>query len=68
MKCRAELSKSGSQDVCSRGSVTPLDTVNKTASVGAPIVAWQLKKLTRIHEGVGLIPSLTQWVKDLALP
>ena len=25
-----------------------------------------IKNLTRIHEHVGLIPGLTQWVKDLA--
>ena len=24
--------------------------------------------LTNIHENVGLIPGLSQWVKDLALP
>ena len=33
-----------------------------------PIVAQQVKNWTGIHEDVGLIPGLTQWVKDRALP
>lgn len=28
----------------------------------------RVKNLTTIHEDVGLIPSLTHWVKDLVLP
>ena len=27
-----------------------------------------LTNLTRNHEGVGLIPGLAQWIKDLVLP
>ena len=33
---------------------------------GVPFVAQRLMNLTRFHEDVGLIPGLTQWVKDLA--
>ena len=35
---------------------------------GVPSVAQRLKNPTRIPEDSGLIPGLTQWVKDLALP
>ena len=35
----------------------------KKKSSGVPSVALRLMDLTRIHEDVGLIPGLTQWVK-----
>ena len=34
---------------------------------GVPIMVQQLKNPTSIHENVGSLPGLTQWVKDLAL-
>ena len=36
----------------------------KKIKTRVPIVAQQVKNLISIHEDVGLIPSLTHWVKD----
>ena len=40
----------------------------KKKNPGVPFVAQQLANPPRIHEDVGSIPALTQWVKDPALP
>ena len=32
------------------------------------MVAQRVKNLISIHEDIGLIPGLAQWVKDLELP
>ena len=51
------------------GSTAGRGTVSiKILRQGFPIAAQWLRNLTRIHEDMGLIPGLTQLVKDLALP
>ena len=36
--------------------------------LGVPVVAYQVKNLTSIHEDVSLIPGLARGIKYLALP
>ena len=51
------------------GASRHTQTHNETkVTQGVPVVAQWLTNLTRNHETVGVIPSLAQWVKGLALP
>ena len=42
--------------------------IHQNHSLGVPVVAQWLTNPTRNHEVASLIPGLTQWVKDPALP
>ena len=41
---------------------------HKTDGAGVPVVAQWLTNPTLNHDFAGLIPGLTQWIKDLVLP
>ena len=44
-----------------------IDTQLRKSNPGVPVMAQQVTNPTGIHENVGLILGLTQWVKDLPL-
>ena len=45
-----------------------MDILFTNAFYRVPTVAQQVKNPTSIHENVGLIPGVDQWVEDPALP
>ena len=46
----------------------PREYPKLASGLGVPVVAWWVKNLTSIHEDADLVPGLSQWVKDPALP
>ena len=46
----------------------PIEVVSRSSLLGVLIVAQQVKNPTGIHEDVGSMLSLDQWVQDPVLP
>ena len=51
----------------SSGRILSIFKRSKSKQKGVSVVAQWVTNLSSIHEGACLIPSLTQWVKDLVL-
>ena len=44
-----------------------MSSFKRKGKIGVPVVAQWITNLTSIHEDVGSVPDLVQWVKDLVL-
>ena len=65
-RCRTEHEAVGPHLGCIDANVHM--TLTEKALNGVPFMAQLLMNPTRIHDDVGLIPGLTQWVKGPVLP
>ena len=45
-----------------------LQEMNGRLGEGVPVVAQRLMNPANVHDDMGSIPGLAQWVEDLALP
>ena len=63
---RTQIAKTILRKKCRAGGIRlpDLRLYHEPSYQGVPVVAQQVKNPSSIHEDAGLIPGLTQWVKD----
>ena len=68
LPCYLTTSQSENQHKLITNSDVPSLTWLLKGFIGVPFVAWWVRNPTSIHEDVGVILGLAQWVNDLVLP